>query len=360
VNESTKKAIGGIGAAIVIGAAASGIAYYAGTAQAYVAKVDGQAITSSQFDKLFAQTKKQYASRFGVDFNSPQGKSVEADMRKGIVDQLIDKQVIKEQVQARHVQVADADVNAKLAEIKKGFPTEDAFNKALSTNNMTLSDLKDAIHDGLGTQALAKDVTKDTVVGDADVAAYYQKNAAQFKQPEEIQASHILVKDPALAKKILAQLKSGGNFAALAKQYSEDPGSKVNGGDLGFFGHGRMVPAFEKVAFALQPGQISDIVHTQFGYHILKGGARHAPHVQALSEVATSIKQRLTQEREQGAFKSWLQAQRKTVKIEYKPGFDPAAAPGAAPILDDPNRNKGIVRTQPQGQAAPPPAQGQP
>ena len=109
-------------------------------------------------------------------------------------------------------------------------------------------------------------------------SSHYNDNIQQYQTPEQVRASHILLetagKNDADVKKraeeILKQVKSGADFAELAKKVSEDKGSKANGGDLDYFGRGRMVPEFEQAAFAMQPGQISDLVKSQFGYHIIK------------------------------------------------------------------------------------------
>jgi peptidyl-prolyl cis-trans isomerase D len=111
-----------------------------------------------------------------------------------------------------------------------------------------------------------------------EIETYYNSNIQQFQNPEEVRASHILLKtdgkDEAAVRKqaedVLKQAKApGADFAALAKKYSEDDGSKVNGGDLDYFPKGRMVPEFEQAAFSMQPGQISDLVKSQFGFHII-------------------------------------------------------------------------------------------
>src|SRR5688572_20967778 len=112
----------------------------------------------------------------------------------------------------------------------------------------------------------------------ADIQRYYNDNIQQYQTPEQVKASHILFKtdgkDEAAVRKqaetVLQQVKNGGDFAALAKQYSEDEGSKANGGDVDYFGRGRMVPEFENVAFTMQPGEVSDLVKSQFGFHIIK------------------------------------------------------------------------------------------
>jgi len=135
-----------------------------------------------------------------------------------------------------------------------------------------------------------------------DIQRYYNDNIQQYQTPEQVKASHILLKtegkDKAAVKKqaeeILQQVKSGGDFAALAKKYSEDEGSKVNGGDLDYFGRGRMVPEFENVAFTLAPGQVSDIVESQFGFHIIKVIDKRPGTTRSLDEVRPQIQEQLS------------------------------------------------------------------
>ncbi len=127
-----------------------------------------------------------------------------------------------------------------------------------------------------------QDLAKDIVVSDEQVTKYYQDNLSQYTQPERRRASHILFTVPsdaspemkekikAEAQSVLDKIKSGADFAEMAKQYSKDPGSANNGGDLGFFAKGEMVPAFEESAFSLKPGDVSDVVESSFGYHIIK------------------------------------------------------------------------------------------
>ena len=138
-------------------------------------------------------------------------------------------------------------------------------------------------------------------VTDAQVQAYYNAHLADYQVKDQVKARHILIAVPegsdaktdaaakAKAQGILDQLHHGGDFAALAKANSDDPGSKENGGDLGFFSKGKMVPAFEQAAFALQPGQISDLVKTSFGYHIIQVEEKQTAHTKPLAEVQSTI-----------------------------------------------------------------------
>jgi len=143
------------------------------------------------------------------------------------------------------------------------------------------------------------------------VKAYYNDNAEQFSRSEEVQAQHILItvgkeagaEDQAKAKKtilsIQQQLKDGKDFAALAKEFSDDPGSGANGGDLGFFSRGKMVPEFEDAAFSTKKGEVSEPVQTQFGWHLIKVNDRKEAGTISLAEVQDQIEQNLRQQQQQ-------------------------------------------------------------
>ena len=139
-----------------------------------------------------------------------------------------------------------------------------------------------------------------TVTGQ-EIARYYNENIDQFSTPEQVRASHILLKtegkDDAAVKKqaedLLKQVKAGADFATLAKKYSEDEASAAKGGDLDYFGKGQMVPEFDQVAFTLQPGQVSDLVKTQYGYHIIKVTDKKPAVTRPLEEVRQQIEDQL-------------------------------------------------------------------
>lgn len=139
-------------------------------------------------------------------------------------------------------------------------------------------------------------------VADTDLEKYYQRHIDRFEVPEQVRASHILIRvsrdataavkaeKKALAEKLRDRAKKGEDFAALARSSSEDPGSSVQGGDLGFFGRGMMVAPFENAAFALNPGEISDVVETDFGYHILRVAERHDARIKPMNEVMDQVR----------------------------------------------------------------------
>lgn len=155
----------------------------------------------------------------------------------------------------------------------------------------------------IDVQALRDRVT----VTPQDVQRYYEDNAQQFSSPEQVRASHILLKtegkNEADVKKqaddLAAKAKAGADFAALAKQYSEDESNNTTGGDLDFFGRGQMVPEFDQVAFALQPGQVSDAFKTSFGYHVVKLTEKRPASSRPLAEVQAQIEDQIKWQRAQ-------------------------------------------------------------
>jgi len=171
-------------------------------------------------------------------------------------------------------------------------------------------------------------------VSDEQVAQGYQANLANYSFPERVKAAHILFKTVGLtpaaaaaikqkAEDVLKQIRAGGDFAALAKKYSEDPGSAVNGGELGLFTRGRMVKAFEDAAFSLQPGQVSDLVQTEYGYHIIKVEAHEAARTQPLAEVHDQIAQQIKTQ------KALDLAQTAAQQVRDALARDPKAAPAS-------------------------------
>lgn len=164
---------------------------------------------------------------------------------------------------------------------------------------------------------LKKKVESDSQVSDEELKKFYDKNIDKFKAGEQIKASHILVKTEKEAKDILAQIKAGGNFEELAKKNSVDS-SAAKGGDLGWFGKGAMVPAFEKAALALKEGAVSGVVKSDFGYHIIKLTGKRAAGVRPFEEVKEQIKAAVMPSKQQEIFQKIKDELKKTAKISIK------------------------------------------
>ena len=283
-----------------------------------IARVNGENVTKGDVEKLIAQ----------IEANA--GGPVPADKRnevyRGAIDRLVDMKLLAQEVKARGLTPDEQQLATEMQGIRGRFGSEDEFNKALAAQNMTAEKLKAELGTQTGVRKMMEAETqKVPPVTDADVKDFYDKNPNEFKQPEQVRASHILFKaegDEAAKKKtranaetVLKEAKSGKDFAELAKKHSTD-GSAPQGGDLGFFEKERMVPEFANAAFSLQPGQISDIVETQFGFHIIKVTERKAPGTLELNNVAPQVKQFLTQKRQQDQRQAFLKQLRSKAKIE--------------------------------------------
>jgi peptidyl-prolyl cis-trans isomerase C len=241
-----------------------------------VAKVNGEDITKAQVEEAFNAAVQ--ASGVKAEDLTPDQK---LSGYRQIVDELImDKLVAKA---AAGETVSDQDVAAEIAKLKKQFPNEEAFDAQLKAAGQSPEKLKTALTTMLQQQRWMQSQIKDSdAVADADAKKFYETNTEEFKNPETVKASHILIlvdKDDsdevvkqkeALAKKAAARAKKGEDFTKLAKELSEEPGAKESGGDLGFFAKDRMVPEFAEAAFSQKPGSISDPVKTQFGWHVIK------------------------------------------------------------------------------------------
>jgi peptidyl-prolyl cis-trans isomerase C len=258
-----------------------------------VAKVNGEAISKAEFEDAVKSMETQA------------GRPVPAEERdqvfRAVLNQLVTGHVLLQESRSRKVAVVDADVDGRLNQLRQRFPSEDEFKKALASRNLTPEKVRDEIKKQLAIEKMIEaEVTPQISVTDHDVKDFYDKNPQQFQQPESWRASHILVmvpQDAAEAQKkearakiddVLKQVKAGGDFAELAKKYSQD-GSAQAGGDLNYFSKGQMVKPFEDAVSALKVGEVSGVVETQFGFHVIKLTDKRAPRTVPLTEVNKKI-----------------------------------------------------------------------
>ena len=251
-----------------------------------------------------------------------------AEVYRGVLDDLVAYRLLKQEVKQRPLTVTDADVDARIAAFKQQMGTEANFKAALQAQQITEAKLReDARTDLLVSKLLDQEVNQKILVKPSDIATFYEKNPGRFQQGETMRASHILVLVPAeanlqartalrgRAEAALKAAKAGQDFAKLARQYSQDS-SAQRGGDLGFFPKGQMVPAFDQAAFALAPGQVSDLVETQFGFHIIKATEKRPARIVPFTEVAGQIQQFLEQEQRQEKSKALVDQLKSKGKVQ--------------------------------------------
>lgn len=246
-----------------------------------------------------------------------------------VLDRIIGGMLLYQESQAQGTEATDQEAQNELAALEKRVNNPDTFNQLLQKQNMTRDDLQQTLKEDLSIQKYVQEKIVPAVqVSDAEAKAFYDQNADKMKRPERVQVSHILVRVPqdatdaqkAAAKKkaedLLQQIKSGADFAELAKSNSDDPGSKPRGGDLGWISRGQTVKPFEDAAFALKPQQVSDVVESPFGYHIIKQTAHQDAGAVSFEEAKPRIVDFLKQQKVDQAVQAKVQALMAKAKIQ--------------------------------------------
>ncbi|WP_138754913.1 foldase protein PrsA [Paenibacillus sinopodophylli] len=245
---------------------------------------------------------------------------------KATLDNIITEELINQEAKASNIEVTDADIDAEIDLIKKSFESDEQFESTLAQYQMTLESLKKDTKINL---TIRKILEPKTDVTDDEIKQFYDTNKDTLGTPEEIQASHILVATKEEADAILAEIKQGGDFAAIAKEKSIDTGSKDNGGDLGFFGKGAMVPEFEAAAFALKINEISAVVQSEHGFHIIKKTAEKAAVIPTFEEKKEEIKRQLVATEANELSEAWMTEIRAKAKITNTLSPEASADPAA-------------------------------
>ncbi len=269
-----------------------------------VASVNGKNITQDELDREVVNLSQRYSSQM-------QGMPVPDDIESKALDTLITRHLLYEASQKANIEVDEKKVDQNIEQAISRFPDKETFDSVLKRENVTMDDLKSEIRHGLAIQSYVEDnFVSKADVSDSEIQKYYESNPELFKHPEMVKASHILIslnngadedqkaearkKIDALAKRI----KEGEDFSELAKSHSDCPSSS-NGGDLGFFKKGQMVKPFEEAAFTMKPGEISPVVETRFGYHLIKVEEKKSEGTYPLEQVKPQIQQMLTREKVQ-------------------------------------------------------------
>jgi parvulin-like peptidyl-prolyl isomerase len=290
-----------------------------------VAVVDGTTISRSSLDGLLGRAKKSYAAQKRAFPKA--GTSEYQSLQTQAVAYLVQREEYAREADKLGIDVTDQQIAKKVEEVKKQYfdGSQAKFEKGLADQGYTKATLEEDIRSQLLTEGIYKKVTSDAKVTDADVKSYYEKNRANYTVPESRSVRHILVKTKADADRIRAELANGGDFAALAKANSIDPGSKDAGGKL-TVSKGQTVAPFDKAAFSLDTNELSQPIKTQFGYHLIEPlAAVKAGSVTPFTQVKDQIKTQLESETKNTAVTKWVADVEKQYKdkVQYAAGFAP-------------------------------------
>ncbi|BBO91231.1 peptidylprolyl isomerase [Desulfosarcina ovata] len=295
-------------------------------AEQEVARVNDTILSRQDLDremKLITMNLK----RQGRSLDEAQLKQYEEKVR----DTLINRTLLEQAAKGMKITTPDDQVAKALEDFKGRFPDEAGYRQALGEMGVDEGQFRAQIKTGLTIKTLIdQTVIQDISLADETVRGFYDAHPDLFRRPEQVKASHILVQVPTTAdeaKKAEAlasiqglkqRINDGEPFADLAREYSDCP-SKARGGDLGFFSREQMVQPFSEAAFALQPGQVSDVVTTRFGYHLIRVTERKPETTVAFDEARETISERLRQEQKEEKIDNYIEKLRKAADIKRFP-----------------------------------------
>lgn len=308
-----------------------------------VATVNGVAVPREPFNKEYKMTIERYQkARHEVQ------PALRERLKDNIVRRLVDAELIRQQAEKLGVAVPDKEREEQWAAHKKRYGSEEAFAAFLQRAGTTAEDVRSQFESNLLREKVFAKVSESIAVSPADSKDFFEKNQQRYDEPEQVQASHILIRVPqnasaeekaqkkARAEEALKKAKGkGADFAALAKEYGEDP-TKDRGGDLGYFTKGRMVKPFEDAVWPLKNGQISNVVETQFGFHVIKKVDHKKSRKKPFDEVKDQIQKSLEAKKRNESIRDALQKWKADAKIEIfvkgdeKVMSEGQRAPGAA------------------------------
>lgn len=286
-----------------------------------VARVNGTPIYKADVESAMASFMKSN----GVGPDVPEEKKREIEQM--VLDGLIGSELLAQKARTVAIEVPQAEVDQRIAQTRSGMG-DDAFQQELRKRGLTSEGLETMIRQNLMVQKMiSEQVISAVQVTDAEARSFYDQNQAQMQKPEDVEASHILIRSAAAdapekkaearrkIEEALKRAKSGEPFEALAKEYSED-GSASRGGALGAVQRGQTVPAFEQVAFNLGVGQVSEVVESPFGYHIIKVTGKHPAGTASFEEARERIIDFLKQQKTREVLDKMVAELRAQAKIE--------------------------------------------
>ncbi|MFA6990116.1 MAG: peptidylprolyl isomerase [Candidatus Gastranaerophilaceae bacterium] len=345
-----------------------------------IIEVNGSVITQKTFDdKLKTQLESSILGSQKIDLKDSKNKFIYLLFKDRVVNELIIRELLSQEIEKRNIKIDDKEINDTIEALSKQVGGKEKFEATLKKEGMTVDQFKETVKNDLKVKALVNSLAV-TKVSDGDVKRFYEKNRkSKFTSPDSVRASHILIsaseedfrdkiktEDPKLSneevnqkvneemaktkaktEKILKEVNADPTkFDQYAKKYSEDFSSAKNGGDLGFFGKEDMVKPFSDVAFKLKPDTISEIVKTQFGFHIIKVTDRKKAGVTPYSEVKGEIKKYLEDQNKVAVLQKFIDGLKTSAKINYlNKDYDPANI--KKEIKKAAKESKGLINTKP-------------
>lgn len=288
-----------------------------------VVTVGSETITASDIEEVF---QSMYGRR-AASLNAQQRVAFQREAKAAIKEQLIAKLLLANAAREAKMPVKEGEITEAIEKVKQTLPRGVTLDQHLKSVNWTVAKLRSEILQDLQINKLvARKTALVKAATEAELKTFYKENAENYDTPETVKARHILVSaagDEAGAKTKIKELRKQlvdkkADFAQLAQTHSDCP-SKAMGGDLGEFGRGKMVPAFDKVAFTAEPGAISDVIQTKFGFHIIQVLEHKDSKLSSFEGVKARIGRELLEEKKRKVVGDYVDTLRKKLKVVEKP-----------------------------------------
>jgi len=291
------------------------------SADAVLVKIDDKTVTQADLDSEISQIRQMMKNRGG---SSQQFDTMLKNIKPQILEGLIVRKLIARECEREKITVTPAETAKEVETFQSTLPKKITLDDFLKQNGIT----RESFERDVGEQVKIEKLLKITPPTDQEIKAYYDENKANYEIPETVNARHILVavdtaddaaKKDAKKKKaedLRKQLEKGADFAKLAEENSDCP-SKAKGGSLGEFPRGNMVPAFEQAAFSLKTNEISGVIETEFGFHIIQTIGHNQPRTMAFDDVKGQIAFRLKSRKVQDKLEGLVEKLKAEAKIEY-------------------------------------------
>ena len=290
------------------------------------AVVNDEVITLLELNREYAVILKEQEKRGAVS------QDAAVRLKRDVLASMIDRKLIKQKIRELNIVISAEEITQAIEDIKRqNKMTQEALNAALLAQGITFDQYKVQMKSELERlRLMSQEVKAKIQVSEREIREYYDANRAQFSEEPTYRARHIFLKIDknasndaikkimAKAADVMAEAKSNNDFAALAKKYSDDPGAAVEGGDLGTFKKGDMVPEIEDAVITMMPGEISELVTTPAGFHIIKLEEKNPGKLKPFETVKASINDLLYRKKSEERFKQWAEDLRKTAVIDIK------------------------------------------
>jgi parvulin-like peptidyl-prolyl isomerase len=325
----------------------------AAEASTILATIDGRQISA----KLYRMYLNNAIATLGLTEETEEGRRKLDSLKEGIIAELIDRALIEAEARRRNLSFTQEKLNSEYETRVEQMGGPELYRAYLSESNITDEEFRQIVAEEIYGEMLRQELSKDVSVAESEAQDFYSKEKtnpkyeALFQEPERVRASHILInarraqiandlvakgsdkaqldrmvaselkKRREQAAEILNRAKAGADFARLARENSDDPGTRERGGDLGLFTRNTHTPKFDDMAFALKAGQISDIVETEYGFHIIKVAEHRPSRARSFDEVRPVIEQQLLARKQAERLTSWLNDRRRSAEINVTPSY---------------------------------------